>query len=100
MKEIFRHWSGRLTGIALGGAVALAGTAVAFTQKPKAESFTPPAVDERPIDREIGGHSSFSPVVKKVVPGVVKVFTTIRVHNTGFGGAPGPETDDLLRRFF
>lgn len=100
MKNIFRHWSGRLTGIALGGAVALAGTAVAFTQKPKAESFTPPAVDERPITREMGSHTSFSPVVKKVVPGVVKVYTTTRVHNTGFGGPQGSDMDDLLRRFF
>jgi serine protease Do len=100
MKKIFRHWSGRLTGIALGGAVALAGTAVAFTQKPKVE-FTPPAVDERPLVREMGSHNSFSPVVKKVAPGVVKVFTMIKAHNTAFGGGPqGPEMDDLFRRFF
>ena len=54
----------------------MAGSAVAFSQKPKAEKFSAPPVDETPIPREIGGHSSFSPVVKKVAPGVVKVFTS------------------------
>jgi serine protease Do len=91
--------SHRVTAIALGGALALAGSAVAFTQKPKAESFTPPAVDERPITRELGGRTSFAPVVKKVTPGVVKVFVTTKVHNMAYNG-PGPDMDDLFRRFF
>src|SRR5437773_3951032 len=37
--------------------------------------------------------------VKKVAPAVVKVFTTTRVHNTGFNGMPD-NMDDMLRRFF
>src|SRR5439155_21131101 len=36
--------------------------------------------------------------VKKVPPGVVKVFTTTKVHNTSYSGPPG--MDDMLRRFF
>jgi serine protease Do len=100
MKQIFAHLSNRLTGLALGGAVALAGSALAFTQKPKAENFTPPQVDERPIARELGGRTSFAPVVKKVGPGVVKVFTTTKAHNTGYGGGQPPEMEDLFRRFF
>ncbi|HTL59092.1 MAG TPA: DegQ family serine endoprotease [Candidatus Limnocylindrales bacterium] len=102
MKRIFTQLNSRFTAIALGGAIVLAGSAVAFSQKPKAESFTPPAVDERPIAREAGGHGSFAPVVKKVAPGVVKVFTTTKVHNTSFNGGPGMpgDMDDLFRRFF
>jgi serine protease Do len=58
-------------------------------------------VDERPIARDIGGHNSFSPVVKKVTPGVVKVFTLTRAHNTSFNSSgTGAPMDDMLRRFF
>src|SRR5258707_12565494 len=97
MKNIFHSVSNRVAAVALSGAVVLAGSALAFTQKPKPEHFTAPPVDEAPLSREIGGHSSFAPVVKKVAPGVVKVFTTTKVHNTAFNGAPG-DMDDLLRR--
>jgi serine protease Do len=99
MKNVIRNISNRAAAIALGGAVVLAGSAVAFSQKPKAEHFNAPPVDETPLAREVGGHSSFAPVVKKVTPAVVKVFTTTKVHNTAFNGAPDG-TDDLLRRFF
>src|SRR5438045_3276416 len=109
MKQIFQHFSGRVTAIALGGALALAGSTLAFTQKPKGEHFTPPPVDETPIVRDVGGHTSFAPVVKKVAPGVVKVFTTSKAHNTSFnpnggsgfnGPEGGPDMDDMFRRFF
>jgi serine protease Do len=99
MKRLFNQLNSRFTAIALGGAVVLAGSAVAFSQKPKSESFTPPAVDERPIARDGDGHGSFAPVVKKVAPGVVKVFTTTKVHNTSYNNMPG-NMDDLFRRFF
>src|ERR1043165_6101707 len=100
MKSIFRHMNNRFTAIALGGVLALAGSAVAFSQKPKAEKFEAPPVDETPIPREVGGHSSFAPVVKKVAPAVAKVFTTTKVHNTAYNGAPDSDMDDLFRRFF
>src|SRR6266481_5745055 len=99
MKNIFQNVSNRVAVVTLGGALVLAGSALAFSQKPKPEQFNAPPVDERPLPREVGGHSSFSPVVKKVAPGVVKVFTTTKLHNTAFNGPPG-EMDDLLRRFF
>lgn len=99
MKTLFQSLSSRVAAVALGGAVVLAGSALAFTQKPKAEPFKAPPVDETPLPRELGGHSSFAPVVKKVAPGVVKVFTTTRLQNTAFSGAPDG-MDDLLRRFF
>jgi serine protease Do len=101
MKRIFPNLSNRLAVFALGGAVIAAGSALAFTEKEKADHQKPSIkipVDERPIARELGGHSSFAPVVKKVAPGVVKVFTTTKVHNTAYNG--GQDMDDLLRRFF
>jgi serine protease Do len=100
MKKLFYPVSKRLAAFALSGAV-VAASALAFTQKPKADSQHASVnvqVDERPIAREIGGHTSFSPVIKKVAPAVVKVFTSTKVHNTSFSGPPG--MDDLLRRFF
>jgi serine protease Do len=100
MKNLFQNVSNRAALIALSGALALGGSALAFTQKPKADSFKAPPVDETPLPRELGGHSSFAPVVKKVAPGVVKVFTTTKLRNTSFNGAPDGSMDDLLRRFF
>src|SRR5438094_1963516 len=99
MKRIFQNVSNRIAAVALGGAVVLAGSALAFTQKPKAENFNAPPLDERPISRDAGSHASFAPVVKKVAPAVVKVFTTTRIHNTGFNGMPDNNMDDMLRRF-
>jgi serine protease Do len=100
MKRIFQRMSNRLAAVALGGAVVLAGSAVAFTQKPKTESFNAPPVDERPIARELGGRTSFAPVVKKVTPGVVKILTLTKAQNMSFRGGPGGDMEDLMRRFF
>ena len=99
MSRIFQRVSNGFAAVALGGAIVLGGSALAFTQKSKSESFNPPAVDERPISRELGGRTSFSPVVKKVTPGVVKVYTVTKVKNTAFNG-PGGDMEDLFRRFF
>ncbi|HWH68521.1 MAG TPA: Do family serine endopeptidase, partial [Candidatus Sulfotelmatobacter sp.] len=100
MKRIFSHVSSRLTALTLSGAVILAGSAIAFTQKPKAETFTAPPLDSRPIARDAGSHNSFAPVVKKVAPGVVKVFTTTKLQPAGFQGAPGADMDEFFRHFF
>lgn len=99
MNRLFQNVSNRMAAIALGGALVLAGSALAFSQKPKTENFQAPPLDERPIAREAGSHASFAPVVKKVTPAVVKVFTTTKAHNTAFSGAPDG-MDDMLRRFF
>jgi serine protease Do len=99
MRNIFNRLSNRVAAVALGGAVVLAGSALAFTQKPSAKTVALNIpVDERPVSRDLGGRNSFAPVVKKVSPGVVKVFTTTKSHNTAYSGPPG--MDDLLRRFF
>src|SRR6266478_9443421 len=99
MKPIFQNVSNRIAAVALGGAVVLAGSALAFTQKPKAENFNAPPLDERPIARDAGSHASFAPVVKKVAPAVVKVFTTTRAHNTAYNGPSGlPDNMDEMFR--
>ena len=101
MKPILKGMGNRLAALALGGAIVAAGSAFAFSQKPKAASLNVP-VDEKPITRELGGHNSFAPVVQKVTPAVVKITTATRIHNTAYSG-PGPGTpgmDDLMRRFF
>jgi serine protease Do len=103
MKPIFERMGSRFAAFALGGAVVIAGTALASSQRTKADSKTPVVnvtVDERPISRELGSHASFSPVVKKVAPAVVKVVTVAKVRNTGFVGPQGPGMDDFMRRFF
>ncbi len=98
MKRIFQRFSNRLTAAALGGAVVLAGSALAFTQKPKAAEFTPPAVDERPITRDPGGRNSYAPIVKKVTPAVVKISSITKARASSFNGSP--DMDDLFRHFF
>ena len=76
----------RLPLLAWGTVVAAATVALALEHsgtkpageaddaKPKAVSLT---VDEKPIDRAGRFSASFAPVVKKVSPSVVKVFTAV-----------------------
>ena len=103
MKRKLIYLSKRLPALTLGGALILAASALAFTQKPapKTEPQSTPvnlALDERPVSRDAVGRASFAPIIKKVSPGVVKVFTTTRAQKTGFSG--GSDMNDLLRRFF
>src|SRR5580765_4577611 len=103
MKRLFLPVSNRLAALTVSGALVLAGSALAFTEKNKSESKQPTVnipVDERSINRDLGSHNSFAPVVKKVTPGVVKVFTTTKVHNTAYNGDQDFGTDEMLRRFF
>src|SRR5260370_39200038 len=98
MKLILNRLNNRFAALGLSVAIILASTAVAFTQKPKAESLKLPPADERPVDRTSVGHASFAPIVKKVGPGVVKISTTTKMHNTAFSGAP--DMDAFFRHFF
>ncbi len=101
MKDIFEQRRNRLTTIALLSAIGLAASALAFTHKPNAELRATPVsltLDDRPITRDTSGRTSFAPVVKKVSPAVVKVFTTTRIQSSEFNGPPG--MDEMMRRFF
>jgi serine protease Do len=103
MKSIMTYLSKRMPALALGSALILAGTALAFTEKPasKAEPKQTPVnlvLDERPVSRDTAGRASFAPVIKKVSPGVVKVSVTVKAQKTGF--SDGSDMPDMLRRFF
>ena len=103
MKRKLIYLSKRLPALTMSGALILAASALAFTQKPAAKTepqSTPVnlALDERPVSRDAVGRASFAPIIKKVSPGVVKVFTTTRAQKTGLSG--GSDMNDLLRRFF
>ena len=103
MKNILTQLSKRLPTLALGGAVILAASALAFTEKPAAKTepqATPVSLtlDERPVSRDAAGRASFAPVIKKVSPGVVKVFTTVKAQKAGL--SEDSDANDLMRRFF
>jgi serine protease Do len=103
MKSITTYLSKRLPTLALAGALILAGTALAIGPKsvPKTGPQITPvslALDERPVSHDTAGRASFAPVIKKVSPGVVKVFTTVKAQKTGL--SDGSDMPDLLRRFF
>ena len=103
MKNISNYLSKRMPTLAVGGALILAATGLAFTQKPAEKSEAKPTpvnlvLDERPVSRDTAGRASFAPVIKKVSPGVVRVFTTVKAQKTGF--SEGSDMNDMLRRFF
>ncbi len=103
MKFTLLGKSRTFAAMATGAAIVLAGSAVAFSQKDKGTQDAPLpklSVDDRPLSRDTGTRTSFSPIVKKVTPGVVKVFTSAKAHNASFDGSGAPEMDDMLRRFF
>jgi serine protease Do len=100
MRNPFPSLNPRLPVLALGAAVIVAGTALALPQKKAAaesDDLKLPAIESTSRETTVP-RTSFAPVVKRVSPGVVKVFTTAKVHNTAYSGAPG--MDDMLRRFF
>src|SRR5262249_56828005 len=57
-------------------------------------------VNDAPLPRDAKLTSSFSPVVKKVAPCVVSVFSTKRVKNPSFPDMFPSGDDGFLRRFF
>jgi S1-C subfamily serine protease len=68
---------------------------------PARTSTNPPAklnIDERPINREVRAPISFSPVIKKVAPSVVNIYSTMTIHERG--SANPFSNDPFLRRFF
>jgi serine protease Do len=71
---------------------------------PAASPSPPPAakpdlkIDQAQIERSTGTITSFAPVVEKVGPSVVTIFSTTKVKRGGRGGL-SPE-EEMLRRFF
>ena len=102
MRKIPTQLSIGLVALAIGGAALVTRSALAVSHSEANKSKTPAIkvpVDETPVPREAGSHSSFAPVVKKVTPGVVKVVVTTKGGTVsvpeGFGF-----NDPFWRRFF
>jgi serine protease Do len=104
MNKTFTQTIGRLPTLVLGGAVVIALTAAAVgTNKEQPSSARPDAVDlavdNHPLARDGQMGTSFAPVVKKVVPSVVKVFTTTKVRQASIQELPQMQ-DPFFRQFF
>jgi len=102
MKTLFKSQRGRLAAFTVAAALALAGSAFAFTQVSKTKSETPKInipLDKTAVPREGLPTGSFAPVVKKVVPGVVKIETSAILQKTAMQQMPGFD-DPFWRHFF
>ncbi len=103
MKGILEHIRKPLPVVVLSGALALAGSVVAFEANPDTAKATGPTVnvpvDETPIPRASGPYAGFAPIVKKVTPAVVKVVTTVHPGSSETQESPG-FNDPFWRHFF
>src|SRR5580658_4400503 len=82
--------SQKMTALLMGGSLLAATGAVVITvhagdQGSKAKSIGL-VVDNRPLEHDVKLGTSFAPIVKKVVPSVVKVEVTIPGKETEAGG--------------
>ncbi|MFT4588320.1 MAG: serine protease Do, partial [Limisphaerales bacterium] len=105
MKESKHAFGPRMRAFVMGVAVVALGcslTVSAFSgdAKKSKETVARVEVDHSPIDRQGDLTTSFAPVVKKVGPSVVNVYTTSKAQarNTAFGS--GVPDDPMFRRFF
>ncbi len=90
--------SGLALALALGLALPLG---AAQGTSAKTQTQNPPAnlnIDDSPPPRDARAGLSFAPVVKKVAPSVVNIYSTTTVHERGLPGTLF--NDPLLRRFF
>ena len=108
MKRIYQQLDYSRLALAAGLAILVAGSTLAVdhatSSKPKdsaAKDSTGAnlAVDETPVARHDGPYRSFSPIVKKVAPGVVRVEVTTKGRSMSLPEGFGPG-EDFLRRFF
>jgi serine protease Do len=103
MRKYIRTLKAQYTVALLAGALLVGGGATLFEQNAFAKDKTAPVrlqVDETPVQRDKQMVTSFSSVVKKVSPSVVKVYTTFAAKQ-GRPAAMNPFSDDpMFRRFF
>jgi len=98
-----KGWA-RWPSLGLAGMVVIAWVTMAAGPKdedrPSSKNGSPNwVVNDRPIARDGKFTSSFSPIVKKVTPSVVKVVTTTKVKQAAFQDMPGFD-NPFFRRFF
>jgi serine protease Do len=102
MKTLLQSQRNRLIAIGMACALALAGSAYAFTQVSKAKAETANItvpMDETLVGRDTLPTGSYAPIVKKVVPGVVKIETTATMGKTEMQQFPGFD-DPFWQHFF
>jgi serine protease Do len=93
MKQTLQKMIQSLPAVVLSGGI-VAGVAAAAVQagNEKAVNTTEPVrlvVDDKPISRDGKAGLSFAPLVKKVAPSVVKVFTTVNARSRMQSDLPG-----------
>jgi serine protease Do len=103
MRQTFRKLPFKARLALLGGAALMIGSTVAFSRLAENDDAKAPpvrlVVEEASVKRDGRFTTSFAPVVKKVSPAVVKVFTTTAARqNTS--QSRGPFDDPFFRRFF
>jgi serine protease Do len=104
MRKILACINRRSLALFLGGAALLTASALAVSQADKGQTkaAAPAAkveVDESPVAHVGGAHASFAPVVKRVVPGVVKLVITSKGPTAALPDWFG-FSDPFWRRFF
>ena len=103
MRKYIRSLKAQYTVAVLAGALLVGGGAALFEQNAFAKDKAAPVrlqVDETPVQRDKQMVTSFSSVVEKVSPSVVKVYTTFAAKK-GRPAAMNPFSDDpMFRRFF
>ena len=105
MRKYVRSLKAQCAAAVLAGALLIGGGAALFEQdahaKEKSNKPVPAhvTVDNAPVQREREMVTSFSTVVKKVSPSVVKVYSTFKGREMGEAGNPFFD-DPMFRRFF
>ena len=104
MRKYIRSLKAQYAVAVLAGALLVGGGAAVFQQdafgKDKAATPARVTVDQTPVQREKQMVTSFSSVVKKVSPSVVKVYTTFAAKEGGVPAANPFMDDPMFRRFF
>ena len=102
MRQTFRKLPFKARLALLGGAILMIGSSMAFSRLADNDDAKAPVrlvVEEAPVKRDGRFTTSFAPMIKKVSPAVVKVFTsTAARQNTSQNR--GPLDDPFFRRFF
>src|SRR5665213_652208 len=87
-----------LSGVLLGGGVAVVSTVHASDHDAKTKSINL-IVDDRPLPTDVKQNTSFAPIIKKVAPSVVKVEVKIASKEVQMDGNGMPQ-NPLFRQFF